>query len=60
MIVSVLNTPVRLSDLLQRIASIDDGFDLPGLNQLFDGDQICKTSRGNRPDDFLVTDEGSP
>ncbi len=44
---------MRLGDLLQRVAPINDGFDLPGLNQLFDGDQICQASRGNRTTEEL-------
>lgn len=38
--VSIFNTPVRLGGLLQRIASIHGRFYPPGLNNLFEEDQI--------------------
>jgi hypothetical protein len=34
--VSFVDVPVRLDDLLPRIASIDDRLELPCLNQLFE------------------------
>jgi hypothetical protein len=40
--------PVRLGNLLQRIALIDNGFDLARLYQLFDGNSILSAFAGCR------------
>ena len=48
LLVTFLHIPVRLGSLFHREAFINDGFDLPFFNQLFDEDQAFGLSRLQR------------
>ena len=52
--------PVSIGSLFQRIASIDDGFYLSRLNQLFEDNQIFTLLAPCPNDHFLAASHRSP
>lgn len=52
--VSCIDIPVGLNNLFQRIAFINNRFDLPRLDEFFEEDQIFRFWRGSPTDEFLA------
>src|SRR5512138_2099783 len=59
-LVPLLDVAVSLGSLFQRIASVDDRFDLPGLDQRLDRQEVLKTSWRKGADDSLAAHYGRP
>jgi hypothetical protein len=58
--VPLFDIVMRLDNLLQPIAPIDDGFEFAGLNQIFEQVYICLVDTGGFTDDFFAAGAGSP